>query len=431
MDKVIRSIFWVPIFIFAFIAFYSLEAAAAGPTKPFPQHTVYPHARIKPTVDTQAQMDDEVRKQWNTWKQAYLKPAGTGKYYVKYDSSGATTSEAHGYGMLLTVLMAGYDPDAKTYFDGLYQYYKEHPTKSSPYLMAWKQNSQFKSVEGTNSATDGDLDIAFSLLLADKQWGSEEGGGTPPAPIPCPCSNGTMLYTSAATPYKEAAKNIINAIMEKEVNKTAWTLKLGDWASSTDASTRPSDFMLDYLRAFKKATNDARWDNVLNSTYTLIDTMRQKYSPQTGLLPDFIVKNRSGAYAPASPNFLEGSNDGNYYYNSCRTPWRIPTDYLLNGDVRALGTLEIMNNWVKSSTKNKPSAIRAGYKLNGSALSGSDYSSAAFYAPFGVSAMISSNNQDWLNALWLQIRNSKSDGYFRDSIKILSTIIISGNWWQP
>ena len=45
----------------------------------------------------------------------------------------------------------------------------------------------------SGSATDGDLDIAFALLLADKQWGS---GGA----------------------YLAEAKKVIAAIKEKEMN---------------------------------------------------------------------------------------------------------------------------------------------------------------------------------------------------------------------
>ncbi|KHF35574.1 Endoglucanase precursor [Paenibacillus sp. P1XP2] len=211
------------------LAFLLIPAsfAFASPNKPFPQHTTYTSGTIKPNNVSQSAMDSAVQSKWNSWKAAYLKPAGTGKYYVKYDSNGDTVSEAHGYGMLATVLMAGYDSNAQTYFDGLYKYYKEHPSDNNPYLMAWKQNSSFQNIEGADSATDGDMDIAYSLLLADKQWGS-----------------------SGSINYLQAAKNIINAIMESDVNQTQWTLRLGDWATDSKYkdATRPSDFMLNHMK---------------------------------------------------------------------------------------------------------------------------------------------------------------------------------------
>ena len=36
--------------------------------------------------------------------------------------------------------------------------------------MAWAQNQSCQNVSGPDSATDGDLDIAYALLLADRQW---------------------------------------------------------------------------------------------------------------------------------------------------------------------------------------------------------------------------------------------------------------------
>ena len=198
-------------------------------------------------------------------ERVFPEACATGQYYVKYNSAGETVSEAHGYGMLFTVLMAGYDSNAQSYFDGLYRYYKAHPSNNNPYLMAWKQNSDFQNI-GANSATDGDMDIAYALLLADKQWGAR--GDQLPA----------------------GDKDIINAIMSNDVNQSQ-DARLGDWATSGifDTATRPSDFMLNHMKAFRAATGDARWDNVINKTYTIINSIYNGYSSNTGLLPDFVV----------------------------------------------------------------------------------------------------------------------------------------------
>ncbi|GIP28467.1 licheninase [Paenibacillus sp. J23TS9] len=389
------------------LAFLLIPAgfAFASPNKPFPQHTTYTGGTILPSNVTQSAMDSAVQSKWDSWKSAYLKPAGTGKYYVKYESNGDTVSEAHGYGMLATVLMAGYDSNAQTYFDGLYKYYKAHPSDNNSYLMAWKQNSSFQNIEGTDSATDGDMDIAYSLLLADKQWGS-----------------------SGSINYLQAGKDMINAIMQSDVNQTQWTLRLGDWAtdSANKNATRPSDFMLNHMKAFQAATGDTKWTNVIDKTYTIINSLYSGYSPTTGLLPDFVVLSGS-TYKPAAANFLEGANDGNYDYNSCRTPWRITTDYLISGDNRALNQLNQMNTWIKGKVSSNPSSVKDGYKLNGT-VTGSG-GSGAFYAPFGVSAMTSSSNQSWLNSVWTKTAGSSNEGYYEDSIKLFSMIVMSGNWW--
>lgn len=380
-------------------------AFGAGENRPFPQHTTYTSGTIKPSNVTQSAMDNAVKSKWNTWKNNYLKPAGTGKYYVRYNDQGQTVSEAHGYGMLLTVMMAGADSNAKTYFDGLYRYYKAHPSTNNPYLMAWKQNSSFQNIEGENSATDGDMDIAYAMLLADKQWGS----------------SGSINYLSEA-------KSMINAIMQSDVNPSRWTLRLGDWATSGeyDTATRPSDFMLSHMKAFRSATGDARWDKVINQTYSIIQTIFSSNSSNTGLMPDFVLYS-GGKYVPAYPEFLENELDGGYYYNSCRTPWRITTDYLISGDNRALSQLNKMNSWIKSKTSNNPSSIKDGYTLTGTTKG--SYNSGAFYAPFGVSAMTSSSNQTWLNDIWTKTAGSPKEDYYEDSIKLFSMIVMSGNWW--
>jgi endo-1,4-beta-D-glucanase Y len=382
-----------------------LTAQAWAGNRPFPQHTTYTAGTIKPDNVSQSSMDSSVQSKWTSWKSAYLKPAGTGKYYVKYNSAGETVSEAHGYGMLLTVMMEGFDANAKTYFDGLYNYYKAHPSVNNSFLMAWKQNSSFQDVEGADSATDGDMDIAYALLLADKQWGS---GGT--------------------INYLQAARNIINAIMQNDVNQTLWNLRLGDWATGADAkNTRPSDFMIQHMKSYQVATSDTKWTNVVNTTYTIINTLFTNNSPNTGLLPDFVIN--SSGWKPAPANFLEGPDDGHYNYNSCRTPWRITTDYLMTGDTRALDQLRKMNSWVRSKTGNNPANIMAGYDLGGTATA--NYTDNCFTIPFGVSAMTDAANQSWLNSIWTRAANTNAENYYNDSIRLLSMIVMSGNWWSP
>jgi endo-1,4-beta-D-glucanase Y len=384
------------------------SAPASAQNRPFPQHTAYTAGTIKPNHVTQVQMDASVRGKWDSWRNAYLRPALSGQYYVRYNSAGETVSEAHGYGMLLTVLMAGYDASAKTYFDGLYNYYRAHPSNGNQYLMAWKQNSSFQSIEGVNSATDGDLDIAYALLLADKQWGS-----------------------AGAVNYLQAATDCINAIMAKEVNQTYFTLRLGDWATSGAyaTSTRPSDFMLQHMKAYQTATGDAKWTSVTNKTYEIINTIFAGYSPNTGLLPDFVIRSNN-AYQPAGAGFLEGPNDGKYYYNSCRVPWRITTDYLITGDTRALDLLRKLNSWIRAAAGNNVANIYPGYGLDGSTINTS-YTDNSFTIPFGVSAMTDAANQTWLNSIWSRAASSGNNGYYPDSIKLISMIVMSGNWWSP
>jgi len=388
------------------------------PGKAFPQHTTYTSGTIKPNHVSQKQMDATVAKLYDEWKAKYLKlnPYNSDQYYVWYsdgdwfEENEITVSEAHGYGMMLLALMAGHDPEAKVCFDGMYRYFRAHPSEKNEDLMAWQQadqNGKIIDINGADSATDGDMDIAYALLLADTQWGS----------------NGDIKYLAEA-------KKVIDAIMESDVNKNEWILKLGDWSSDSDPATRPSDFMLQHLKSFAKASGDNRWNNVIDKTYGIIGGIFSANSPNTGLLPDFVVK-KDGKYIPAPPKFLESDTDGDYSYNSCRTPWRIATDYLVTGDTKAEEPLNKLNGWFRTKTDNKPENIKAGYKLDGTEIA--DYEDIAFSSPLMVSAMINPDNQQWLNDLWdynMDV-STEDDLYFGNCIRLLSSIIVSGNWWTP
>ncbi|MCR2821437.1 glycosyl hydrolase family 8 [Lederbergia panacisoli] len=397
--------------------------AGEGPQKVFPQHVAYAEGSIKPNHISQQEMDATVIKMYKEWKEKYLTedPSDKNLKYVWYSDGDpewypdgeVTVSEAHGYGMMIVAMMAGHDPLAQEDFDSLYRYFRAHPSEINSNLMAWQQglvDGKVVDINGADSATDGDMDIAYSLLLADQQWGS----------------NGEINYLAEA-------KKVINAIMDSEVLKGDWTLRIADWATSGKyvGATRPSDWMLQHMKDFRVVTGDSRWDNVIDATYELINDMYTNHSPNTGLLPDFIVKNGK-EFVPAPPGFLEGPEDGDYYYNSARTPWRIGTDYLVTGDKRAKEQLSTLNKFFREVSNDTPSKVKAGYKLDGSKFLG-DWEDITFTAPLMVSAMIDSSNQEWLNKLWdYNLETSTEDEvYFGNNIRMLSLIVVSGNWWTP
>ena len=218
------------------------DAADASPRRPFPQHTKYAAGSIKPSHVTQAQLDEAALAFYRKWKAKYLVPSLVpGQFYVRVDEEGAekgpkkiAVSEGQGYGMLIVVFMAGTEPQAREIFDGLWRYARAHPSKIHPRLMAWKQVTGERTLrDDEDSATDGDLDIAQALLLADAQWGS-----------------------AGAVNYREEARTLIGAIKQDEINAKTWTAKLGDWADAGSPmffTTRTSDFMPGHFRSFQHA----------------------------------------------------------------------------------------------------------------------------------------------------------------------------------
>lgn len=118
---------------------FTLSAQKAN--RPFPQHVKYYSGIIKPDLP-QKQLDISTRSFYILWKEKYIKDNCTpGQYYVWFEKPGQkqSVSEGQGYGMIIVTLMAGFDKKAQQTFDGLYRYYKAHPSKRSPQLMAWRK----------------------------------------------------------------------------------------------------------------------------------------------------------------------------------------------------------------------------------------------------------------------------------------------------
>jgi len=381
---------------------------------PFPQHTQYKGTYIKPSY-TQQQLDNDVTAFYNSWKTKYLiNGCEANQYYIYFDEGNTiTVSEAMGYGFMIIPLMAGYDANAKTYFDGLYRYYKAHPSHIMARLMAWKQITNCIDSDGPDSATDGDIDIAFGLLLAHAQWGS-----------------------AGAINYFQEAQLMIEDIMganksEGDINQDYYSVKLGDWVTSGSRmkATRTSDFIMDHFRLFASAVSDTSWNAVVDECYSLVDSMQTNYSPSTGLLPDFIVDIHTSP-RPADPDFLEGALDGNYSYNACRDPWRMTSDYLTSGDVRGKNATLKIAQWLHDTTAQNINKVYAGYYLNGD--KAASWNDNSFTAPFTVGAMLDTAHHAWLNTLYNEIKGFYSNGgYYDNTLTLLSLITISGNYWVP
>ena len=371
---------------------------------------------------------------YQQWKNKYLAQDTYVKdetqYYVYYSdehyiagsntSVAVTVSEAHGYGMLIFASMSEYDDQAKSYFDGMYRYYKAHPSDIGPHLMSWQQcDNGTELIDGAEegamtcylcySATDGDMDIAYALLMADSVWGS-----------------------SGEIDYLSEAKAVIDDIMKYDINHEFWTITLGDWVSECNRNenyyyaTRPSDFIVQYLPVFAKVSGDENWMRVYETTYQIIESITSENG--NGLLPDFVIRDSSGQFKAAPANFLESEYDGYYSYNSCRTPWRISMDYIINGNETAKKFSEDITKFISEKTNNDPWEIMAGYDLNGNAVE--DYNDLCFTVPF-LPAASCTDNSDWHDSVREVALNYGDDVYYGDTIKMLCLIADDGGWIVP
>jgi endo-1,4-beta-D-glucanase Y len=391
--------------------------AASGSGYPFGSRLDRYIGGILPTNAGAAQMDSAVAGCYDAWKARAIVdvPSVPGGKAVRFNSPDyLAVSEGMGYGMLITVLMAGHDPEAKAIFDGLLKTVRARPAlgiaqyfgPSANNLMDWRLKMDGTSGDPANqgaNAMDGDLDIAMALLMADRQWGS---GG--------PWN------------YKQEGVNTINALKICNMKDDGATKGLPG-----PHNNRTSDYMIGHFRAFKKATGDALWDRAVDRAYGLVDRMQTVYAPNTGLIPDFVINTDSATPEPSHGFIGDGTpTEGDFYSNAQRDPWRFGTDFVLSGDARWRNVCNKMVAFLKADCGGDPSRIGDGYHLDGTPFE-RRYPPKGIIGPLLCGAMVDAAHQDFLNTLWAYNVNNFTTEYYDSELMLIPMIVASGNWWNP
>ena len=408
-------------------------------------------AGIKPNNVTNGAMDTAVKGHYELWKAKQVKPAGyivAGGYIVDCEQTDTlAVSESMGYGMIITVLMAGHDPAAKTIFDGLLAVVRARPAYNlggtASKLMDWRLAKNFGSrVEGVwgppandpggvwvqqfnpdgtpklvtvvdhrangegagggYNAFDGDEDIAMALLMAHKQWGS-----------------------TGRWNYLQEGIETIGYMKTYNMLPNGATIGM---PRRTDSRT--SDYMVGHFKAYFRATGDAFWNLAVDKCYATLNRCQTVFAPNTGLMPDFVINVHTDTPAP-SPGFVadRNYNEGFYYYNACRNPWRLATDYVTTGDNRFSTICNKLNAFLERDAGGNPENMNVAWKLDGTPLG--THRDHAFVGPALAGAMCGTQFQTWLNALWQWNRETPAYGYYGNELQLIPMIVASGNWWNP
>ncbi|MES2786676.1 MAG: glycosyl hydrolase family 8 [Pseudomonadota bacterium] len=390
----------------------SPPAGTRGVSYPFGSRLDKYVAGIAPSESKDA-MDAVLTSHYDAWKAKGVVAADSvvpgGKVLKFSGNSYLVVSEGMGYGMLLAVLFAGHDPQAQSLFDSLLAVVRARPAygitpydPNGKYLMDWRLHLDGKSGgEGWN-AMDGDLDIALALLMADRQWGS-----------------------TGAWNYLQEARNSIGALK-------SWNMK-PDGATKglpNSNNNRTSDYMVGHFRAFRKATGDAFWDLAIDRAYGLLDRMQTVYSPGVGLMPDFVIDTHTSAPAPSNGYIGDGNDkEGHYWWNACRNPLRLASDFVLSGDPRFAVITGRMIDFFKTASGGNPANIGSGYTLAGAKLS--EWASPSFVGPICAGACVDPRFQGFLDATWKWNVAHLETGYYDGELQLMSLAVASGNWWQP
>ena len=366
----------------------------AGSSAAFP----YPQGHALPNCSFPAYNTDTVETAYTNWKAKFF----VGNTVIRPENGNDTVSEGIGYGMLIGVFM-----NDQPMFDALWSYAKAHPSGKGDGLMTWCIAGGSGSCSGPNSATDGDEDIAYSLLMASRQW----SGGT----------------------YANDAMTQIKAIMAHDVS--GGILEGGDGFNNTN-EIDPSYFTPSYYRAFAAydTADSAAWMSLIDKVYSIL----QAASGSDGLVPNWVSQN--GAGITVSNSMV----DPYFGYDACRIPFRIAMDYCLNGEQRAQTYAQLISTFYASkATTSSLAAINDGYTTTGQNPTGTlgDYAAGmAFLGPAGVGAMGAGDSQASLRDLSYKtikalttspaMNTSGTFTYFHASWGVLSLMAMSGNFWD-
>jgi endo-1,4-beta-D-glucanase Y/4-amino-4-deoxy-L-arabinose transferase-like glycosyltransferase len=206
-----------------------------------------------------------------------------------------TTSEGQGYGLL-----RAYSNDDKSAFAGIYAWTKDHMEyRKGDSLFSWKwvlKNGKWVQAD-SNTATDGDEDIAYSLLEAGQTWHNKT--------------------------YTTAAQKIIKDIWRKEVVKRGSGYYLASSALGANAAGQvlinPSYIDPAYYAAFTKVDPTDNWNGLITTSYTYLSSIQDK---TTGMVPDWAMVNALGQNIPLSVPGL----DANFGYDAFRFGYRLSGD---------------------------------------------------------------------------------------------------------
>ncbi|HLK93665.1 MAG TPA: glycosyl hydrolase family 8 [Polyangia bacterium] len=408
-----------------------------GTNFPFPQNRQMSNCIYPTGYD-----NNDVMAAYTKWKADLITSNGAGGFQrvqrMASDPLGSppgatplnsTVSEGIGYGMIIAVYMGDH-----TLFDNLWKYEQLHTDSNG--LMNWviDANGNAPVVNGQpegGAATDADEDMAWALVMADKQWGS----------------SGSLNYASLA-------KTQIQNIWKHEVYNSNLAGPGDSWPGNLYNQINISYFAPAYYRVFQQIDSGDAWampvpSNSTNGsvTQTVFDTIFGPNSSTPGAL-NSSNKNTTNGLVPAWCTSTGGMSSGQpftYQYDSCRTPFRIGVDWCLNGTTASSAATAINPSRAQAYvalTSSFFSGVGAsnivdGYNTDGTVASSanpvSKGQSAAFLGPAAVGAMNSNSsaNQTFLNAAYNLVKTNTlwiGGQYYDECWTVMSMLMMTGNF---
>ncbi len=268
---------------------------------------------------------------WSNYKKKYI-DLDSGRA-IDEQRNGVTTSEGQSYAMLQSMWM-----NDKIQFDKSWSWTKYNLQRKNDKLFSWewgkKSNGNYGIITengGENAAIDADIDIAYSLILANKKWNE--------------------------TKYLEEAREIIRDIWNLgviQVSNGKFVLAANNLEKQYNKSkiiVNPSYFAPYAFKLFATITPELEWRRLAEDCYFILNQISQIKVNQKNLIlpPDWILVNTKNSEISSLPD-----KPYQYSYDAVRIPWRIAMDYYYNKNPEALDYLRkfdfLAEEWKKKNT---------------------------------------------------------------------------------
>lgn len=385
----------------------TLSVSSVASAQAFP----FPSAKPEMGFTTGVLTSHELRAQYNQWKTLFVERCNQGDARIRYPESGNDTrSEGVGYGMVI----AAYFGDQAT-FDGLWDFYQ----RSSPGtgLMHWRRTGCDAGGGGgdTGSAADADIDAAFGLIVADRQWGG----------------------------YAADAGRVVAAIRTNLFQGGCQGILLAGSTFAACGCINPSYIPPGYYPAFGAAdAGQAQfWTTARNNSYTYLASVSDN---TTGLVPAWSQSNGSLNLAcPGAPQVSGGGATNQFQADAARTPWRVAVDYLWSGNPSARTFLQDIADFADSQ---RIVQIVDVYSLAGQPVGAGNGDATGRRSTFTMggfaTAMSASSQQnvDEFTGAWQSMylpgdsigaNNVAAPRAFNSSLALLYGLAVTGFMWDP
>ncbi len=369
---------------------------------PFPRNQRLEHCSYPRHADA-----EDVQKAFSRWRSEIVTSDGargflrTRRPDTPDGQANSTVSEGIAYGMIIAVML-----DEQALFDSFWSYARCFLNKSG--LMDWYIAPDGGRALGVGAASDADEDMAWALVMADRQWGGkgslEEG-------------------------YLSFAQRLIDCIYRTEVDHAEWPdmfLPGDDWRGKNVFN--PSYFAPNQYRLFGELTGNVQgWQRVIDRGYAIIEASLNDESGNrhNGLVPAWC--DASGTPVEAFPGAMR-----NYQYDSARMPFRMAQDWACSRDPRARAYLQRISDFFAGIGA---ANLTDGYTLDGRPAPdpGSpnpNPGSAVFVGCAAVGAMHDPRYQELIDAAYSRVRTGQlltRSRYYNHCWTVLSLLMLTGN----